>query len=79
MRATIDYMNARRASKPASGGRNYTVRRNVSAERERFAGLDTFERIREEAHARFAAMRAADRERFNRIRSGIRPDEDIPF
>ncbi len=78
MRATIDYMNARRASKPASGGRGYIVKFNASAERERVAGLDDFERIREAAHARFADMRAADREVFNRIRRGD-PANEIPF
>ena len=82
MRPTIDYLNARRAAKPASGGRNYAKSDrmvNKAAERERVADLDAFERIREAAHARFAEMRAADREAFNRIRSGIPADEDIPF
>jgi len=81
-RPSIDYLNARQACFPTSGGRNYakydrTV--NIAAERERFSDLDQFERIRERANARFADMRSANRETFNRICSGIPPNEDIPF
>jgi hypothetical protein len=78
----VDQMNARRASKPASGGKNYAVRDrmlNEAAERERIASLDPFERIREEAHHRFAAIRAETREAFARLRSDYRPADDIPF
>jgi hypothetical protein len=52
---------------------------NIAADRERFADLDQFERIRERANARFADMRSANRETFHRICSGIPPNEDIPF
>jgi hypothetical protein len=78
----VDYMNARRAAKPASGGKNYAKRDrllNEAAERERIADLDAFERIREEAHHRFAAIRAETREAFARLRSDYRPNDDIPF
>ncbi len=78
----VEYMNGRRAAKPASGGKNYAKRDrllNEAAERERIAGLDPFERIREEAHHRFAAIRAETREAFARLRSDYRPDDDIPF
>jgi hypothetical protein len=81
-RPSIDYINARQAHIPASGGRNYAKHDrmvNAAAERERLAELDAFERIREMAHARFADMRSVDREWFDRLRSGLRADEDIPF
>lgn len=81
-RPPIDYLNARQAHMPASGGRNYakhdrTV--SIAAERERFSDLDQFGRIREIAQARFADMRGAYREAFNRLRSDIPADTDIPF
>ena len=78
----VDHMNARRAAKVASGGRNYartdrTV--NKAAERERFAGLGPFERIRENDYHCFAAIRADAREAFARLRSDYMPGDDIPF
>jgi hypothetical protein len=81
-RPSIDYLNARQAHMPASGGRNYARQDrmvNAAAERERLARLDAFERIREMAHARFADMRSANREWLNRIRRGFPVDQDIPF
>jgi hypothetical protein len=78
----VEYMNGKRAARPASGGNNYAKRDrlvNEAAERERIAALDVFSRIQEEAHHRFAAIRAEAREAFARIRSGNRPDDDIPF
>jgi len=78
----VDHMNARRAAKPASGGKNYAATdriRNGASERERLASLDSFERIREETYYRFAAIRAEGREALARLRSGRVPDEDIPF
>jgi triphosphoribosyl-dephospho-CoA synthetase len=78
----VDHMNARRAAKPASGGRNYAKRDrlvNKAAERERIADLDAFERIREEAHHRFEAIRTETREAFARLRPDYRPEDDIPF
>jgi hypothetical protein len=80
--STVDYMTARRAVKPASGGKNYAKRDrlvNEAAERERIADLDVFERIREEAHHRFAAIQAETREAFARLRSDYIPGDDIPF
>jgi hypothetical protein len=78
----VDYMNARRAVKPASGGKNYAKKDrllNEAAERERIVALDVFERFREEAHHRFAAIQAETREAFARLRSDYRPAEDILF
>jgi hypothetical protein len=78
----IDQMNARRAAKPVSGGKNYAKTDrllNETAERERIAALDAFERISEEAHHRFAAIRAETREAFARLRSDYRPNDEIPF
>lgn len=77
----VDHMNARRAAKPASGGKNYASGRvvNKAAERERLAGLNPFEIIRENAYYRFAAIRAEAREAFRRLRSDYRPEDDIPF
>ena len=78
----IDQMNARRALKPASGGKNYAKTdrlMNEASERERLAGLDPFERIREEADHRFEAIRAETREAFARLRSDYMPGDDIPF
>ena len=75
-------MNARRTAKPASGGKNYAKKDrlvNEAAERERIASLNDFERIREEAHHRFAAIRAETSEAFARLRSDYRPEDDIPF
>ena len=78
----VDHMNARRAAKPANGGRNYartdrTV--NKAAERERFAGLSPFDRIREKDYHGFAAIRADAHEAFARLRSDYTPGDDIPF
>ena len=74
-------MNARRAAKPASGGRNYartdrTV--NNAAERERFAAsaLSTYSRKR---YHSFAAIRADAYQAFARLRSDYTPGDDIPF
>ena len=78
----VDYMNARRAVKPATGGKNYAERDRIvkeAAERERIAALDAFERIREEAHHRFATLRAETREALARLRSDYRPHDDIAF
>jgi hypothetical protein len=40
MRPSIDYLNARAACKPASGGRDYTPRRNPIDDAAQWAGLD---------------------------------------
>jgi hypothetical protein len=78
----IDQMNAQRAAKTASGGKNYAKkdrRVNEAAEGERIGSLDPFERIREEAHHRFAAISAETMEAFARLRSDYIPGDDIPF
>jgi hypothetical protein len=78
----VDHMNARRAAKPASGGRNYARTDrivNKAAERERFASLSPFDRIREKDYHSFAAIRADAREAFARLRSDYMPGDDIPF
>ena len=78
----VDYMNARRGAKPANGGKNYAKKDrlvNEAAERERIAALNDFERLREEANHRFAAIRVETSEAFARLRSDYRPEDDIPF
>lgn len=40
MRPSIDYLNARRDCRAASGGRDYTPRRNAVDDRAQWAGLD---------------------------------------
>ena len=78
----VDHMNARRAAKPASGGRNYAKwdrMVNKAAERDRIAVLSPFDRIRERDYHSFAAIRVDARERFARLRSNYVPGDDIPF
>jgi len=80
--SSIDHMNARRAAKPASGGKNYALKDrmvNKAAERERVAGLNPFDLIREQAHHRFAAIRAETHEALARLRSDYIGGDDIPF
>lgn len=80
--STIDHMNARRAAKPASGGKNYAKADRMvknAAERERVAVLNLFDLIREKAYHRFAAIRAESREALARLRSDYTPGDDIPF
>jgi hypothetical protein len=72
----VDYMNARRAAKPASGGANYAAReadRAQSANRARDAEMD--ERVREvaEAWANAAAV-AEELARQLAIVRGANPD-----
>lgn len=45
---SVDYMNARRDAKPASGGKRYVVKRNAFDQRSQLAALNTWERIQEE-------------------------------
>jgi len=78
----VDHMNARRAAKPASGGKNYAAtdrRVNKRAERERLAGLAPIERIREEAYHRFKAIQVEAHEAFARLRSDYIGAPDVPF
>ncbi len=81
-RPSIDYLNARQAHRPASGGRNYAKHDrmvNNAAERERIAALNPFDRIREKAFHRFAAIRAETHEALARLRSDYVEGDDIPF
>ncbi len=71
----IDYMNARRNAKPATGGRDYTVRRKAVDMRDREAGLDHHERTMEHVTAIFAEFRSWSR---NLPPIG-EPETEIPF
>ena len=57
MRPTIDYLNARRDAKPASGGRVYANVRNAADDRAAFAGLDYHEQCMSQADAIIADFR----------------------
>jgi hypothetical protein len=57
----IDYMNARRNAKPATGGRNYARPVNPVDIRDREAGLDHYERTMEHVTAIFAEFRSWSR------------------
>ena len=74
----IDYMNARRDSKPYPGGSNHAVTVNQPAERERLSTLTQIEQITEEFQAKIANQRAIVREFRNRLAAGLTVDE-IPF
>jgi hypothetical protein len=81
-RPSIDYLNARQAHMPASGGRNYARYDrmvNAAAERERLAGLNPFDLIRERSYHRFAAIRAETHEALARLRSDYIEGDNIPF
>jgi hypothetical protein len=42
---SIDYLNARRDARPASGGTRYVIKRNAADDRAQLAALDTWEKI----------------------------------
>jgi hypothetical protein len=48
MKHSIDYLNARRAAKPASGGKRYIVVRNRVDDACKIAALDSYERIQDD-------------------------------
>ena len=75
----IDYMNARRAAKPATGGTNYARTVNPVDERARVAGLDEIERIAERAYAVFEECRSVVRNFRNDLAAGLTADDMIPF
>ena len=56
---SIDYLNARRASKPASGGKRYLVMRNRVDDACKLAALDSYERIQEDISEIFANLNRA--------------------
>lgn len=78
-RASIDYLNRRRALMPASGGKSSAQSVNPVDERARVAGLDAFTLIAERAYAAIAAQRAIVAEFRNRLAAGLTADNEIPF
>lgn len=78
-RYSIDYLNARRESRPASGGKRYELHRNAVDERAQHAGMDEFERIGLAAHRVFADIRKRNAEWRNQWRSKVDVCADIPF
>jgi hypothetical protein len=71
MRPTIDYLNARRECRAASGGRDYTPMRNAADDRAQWAGLDP----KEQSLLRII-VHLADLASWLRNRSVV---DDIPF
>jgi hypothetical protein len=75
----IDYMNARRAAKPATGGTNYARYVNPVDERARVAGLNEFDLLREKLDAVFTECRSVVRNFRNDLAAGLTADDMIPF
>lgn len=77
---SIDYLNARRDAKPASGGRNYLTKRNPVDERAQYAELDPLERAHLDIERTFADFRSWFRNlpSVEMLMSGEAYDE-IPF
>jgi predicted Zn finger-like uncharacterized protein len=69
--------NAQCNAKPATTAADHIVHLN-RAERKRIADLDAFERIREQAHVAFNAIRSGCREDHNRIISHLGATDVIP-
>ena len=57
-RPSIEYMNARRDLKPASGGRDYVKVRNAVDDRAQWESLDTWEKAMTVVDATFAEFRS---------------------
>ena len=80
---SIDYLNARRAVLPASGGTNYGAQRRVNVVdlRARDAEMDQVELLHEQVRLVFAEFRAWFAESTNQLRSGNLDMEDgyVPF
>jgi hypothetical protein len=79
---SIEYLNARAAHKPASGGADHAVRFNPVDERARLAGLDPLDLAHEQVIAIFADFRAWFAESTNALRAGrldTADDQLIPF
>ena len=81
---SIDYLNARRAALPASGGTNYARRDrvlNVAARKLRDAEMDQVELLHEQVRLVFAEFRAWFAESTNQLRQGNIADDaqSIPF
>ena len=77
---SIDYLNARRDAKPASGGRNYITKRNAVDDRAQFAGLDSWDQAMLQVDATFADFRSWFRNlpSVEAIANGS-ASEEIPF
>ena len=65
-KVSVDYMNARRASKPASSGRRYTLDRNIVDDKAAFAALDVWDQEIERGYAMVTAMENAIAEQLAR-------------
>ena len=63
--------NTRRNTKPATGGADHNAHVNHAAARERIAGLNAFELIREQAYVALNAIRTGCREDHNRFISRV--------
>ena len=81
MTHSIDYMNARRARMPASGGTNYRKPINPVDQRTRDAELDTGELLHEQVRLVFADFRAWFAASTNALQAGDLADGEqfIPF
>lgn len=80
-RASIEYMNARRANAPASGGTNYRKFANPVDMRARDADRDTIDQCHDAVLAIFADFRAWFAESTRALQAGDLADgaETIPF
>jgi hypothetical protein len=78
---SIEYLNARKASQPASGGRNYAKPVNPVDVRARDADMDAGELLHEQVRLVFADFRAWFAESTNALRQGNIADDGaaIPF
>jgi hypothetical protein len=80
-RPSIDYLNARRDSRAASGGANHAVIFDAVSERARVAGLDLHTRILDEVESVWSDFRSFCRESANTVAIGDLADgeSEIPF
>lgn len=80
-RPSIDYLNARRARMPASGGRSYVKPVNPVDLRARDADLDAIDRCHDQVLAIFAEFRSWFQESTRALHAGNLADDSgtIPF
>lgn len=79
-RYSIDYLNARREAKAASGGTTYgPAKRNAVDERAQMTGMCPFEVIGLAAHRVFDDIRKRNNEFRNQLRAGRDALAEIPF
>jgi hypothetical protein len=76
---SIDYLNARKAALPASGGKNYRGYVNPVDLKARDAGRDIGEVLHDDVCAIFADFRSWFAESSNRLASGFDAETEIPF